>query len=145
MFLRPLPELSSVPSSQQPSADSVGSTENADLPPLSGVFTSATVPESLVAKPLGQGIPGWSPTRVATNNGKVDLTADDARGTAMAQELEPVILQGDTKEVCVCMCLTCVRGFWDHGCCFASSLTAVHTASADILFPSVFFCPSNSF
>lgn len=112
MFLRPLPELSSVRSSQQHTPDKVGFTENADLPPFSGIFTSATVPESLVANPLGQGIPGRSPTGATASNRKAGLTADGAGGTAMAQELEPVILQGDTEEVCVCDVGAWFLGSW---------------------------------
>lgn len=105
LFLQPLPEVSSVPSSQQPAPDSVDSTDNPNLPPLSGIFTSVTVPETFVANPLGRCTPGRSPTRASTNKQRAGSTAGGAGGTATARELRPVVLQGDTEEVYLCMCV----------------------------------------
>lgn len=87
LFLQPLPELSSAPSSE-PQPNSL---------PLAGIFTAATVPESLVANPLGQGAPGRSPTTAPACHQAAGTAAER---TATARDLEPVVLQGDTEEVC---------------------------------------------
>lgn len=132
LFLQPLPELPSVPSSQQPTPDRVGSAEIANLPPLSGIFTSATVPKSLMANPLGAGTPGRSPpsiSSVSTNRRKAGPGAGGA--------LEPVVLQGDTDEVCVCVCVRAYFG--SGGCDFASPLLATYVPPVVMSrFPSAF-------
>lgn len=99
LFLQPLPELSSVTlSSQEPSPDSAGFNDNGESP-LTGIFTSATVPESLVANPMGQGDAWRSPPGVSANERGGGRAADGAARTATARELEPVTLRGDTDEV----------------------------------------------
>lgn len=103
LFLQPLPELSSVTSSsQEPSLDSTGFNDNLESP-LTGIFTSATVPESLVANPIGQGDAWRSPVGVSANERAGGRTANGAARTATAQELEPVTLRGDADEVKFCV------------------------------------------
>ncbi|CAM9121143.1 unnamed protein product [Ectocarpus fasciculatus] len=98
LFLQPLPELSSATlPSQEPSPDSVGCNDNGESP-LTGIFTSATVPESLVANPVGQGDAWRSPSGVSANERGGGRAADGAARTATARELEPVTLRGDTDE-----------------------------------------------
>lgn len=99
LFLQPLPELSSVTSSsQEPSPDSIGLNDNGESP-LTGIFTSATLPESLVANPVGQGDAWRSPAGVPGSERAGGRTADGAARTATARGLEPVTLRGDTDEV----------------------------------------------
>lgn len=98
LFLQPLPELSSVPSSErQPCRDKADPNDVSNPLPLTGIFTASTVPESLVANPLGQGAPGRSPAAASAHQQAAGTTAGKP---ATARELEPVTLQGDTEEVC---------------------------------------------
>lgn len=99
LFLQPLPELSSVPSSgRQPCRDKADANDITNPRPLTGIFTAATVPESLVANPLGQGVPGRSRDAASADHQAAGTTAER---TTAARESEPVILQGDTEEVCL--------------------------------------------
>lgn len=98
LFLQPLPELSSVPSSERQAYQNQGDPNDVtNSLPLTGIFTSATVPESLVANPLGQGAPGRSPATAPAYRQTPGTTTER---TATVREPEPVILQGDTDEVC---------------------------------------------
>ena len=99
LFLQPLPELSSVQSSQQQQQQQ--QQDPGGKAGLSGIFTSATVPQSLVANPSPgeQGTPGRSPADASAGKRAAGGAAGDAGTAAMARELEPVTLQGDTEEV----------------------------------------------
>lgn len=108
LFLQPLPELSSVPSSERQHCR--GKADPRDVTkslPLTGIFTASTVPESLVANPLGQGATGWSPAAASAHQ----QTAGTAAGrAATARGPQPVTLQGDTEEVCWGLSVGCNRG-----------------------------------
>lgn len=99
LFLQPLPELSSVPSSErhQPCRDKADPNDVTNSLTLTGTFTVSTVPKSLVANPLGQGAPGQSPAAAVSARQQAAGTA--AERTTAARELGPVVLQGDTEEV----------------------------------------------
>ncbi len=99
LFLQPLPELSSVRPSQQQRHHEEPSRNKAGL---AGIFTSGTVPQNLVAtpNPLGQGTPGRSPADASAKRQAEGAAAGGTTGgAAMARELGPVTLQGDTAEV----------------------------------------------
>lgn len=102
LFLQPLPEVSSIPSSQQPARDHFDPNDaiiNNNKSALSGIFTSATVPEYLVANPNGQTDLGRPAATMSSKKQTADRATDSAERIATARELEPVTLQGDTEEV----------------------------------------------
>ncbi|CAM9581068.1 unnamed protein product [Scytosiphon promiscuus] len=104
LFLQPLPEVSSIPSSQQPAGRNfdvnrvINNNSNQKKSALTGVFTSATVPEYLVANPHGQSDTGWPAPTTSAKKKTGDRSTDSAERVATARELEPVTLQGDTEE-----------------------------------------------
>lgn len=95
LFLQPLPELSSVLSSQQPARDNL----DLDISAPTGIFTSATVPEYLVANPNEQRDLGQPAATMSAKKKAGDRAIDSTARVATARELEPVTLQGDTEEV----------------------------------------------
>lgn len=104
LFLQPLPEQSSVPCGQQPTQHVSGKRKATTISP--GIFISSTVPETLVARPPGQGATLRTPGDMSRD--KRSTTEEAGRRTPLRGP-EPVILPGDTEEVCMLLSTRCVR------------------------------------